>query len=213
MLPTAYLKSRRSTMVGCVLDTVDFQVEHTLGGQRALARNEQHTMSDKAMEQLARESVDAFNRGDWQAIRHMAHPNYVYEEASTGQRTESIDDAISGFAWWKASAPDVTGEIHRVVVDGDTTVVEIKWRGTQTGPLGTGRSELPASGRSFDFWATMWQVWQDGKLAEQRHHNDLWTMLAQIGAIATSGLSISLPDARLTCGVAPGCEPHATVGT
>jgi hypothetical protein len=32
----------------------------------------------------------------------------------------------------------------------------------------------------------MWLTWRDGKIAHERHHLDVLTMLAQLGAIPTS---------------------------
>ena len=135
------------------------------------------------LEVLARESVEVFNRGDWNAIRAMLAPSYCYEELGTNRRFDNAEDTIAALREWKAAAPDVRGEVARVVVEGDTAVLEICWRGTQTGPLNTGAGELPASGRSFEMWGSMWQLWRDGKIAEERNHIDVLSMLAQLGAL------------------------------
>jgi steroid delta-isomerase-like uncharacterized protein len=143
-------------------------------------------MTDTKLEQFARDSVDAFNRSDWDAIREMTCPGYVYEETGTGRRFDGVDDTLGALKEWKEAAPDATGEVVRVVTEGDTTVMEIVWRGTQTGPLNTGAGELPASGKAFEVQASMWQTWRGGKLADERHHLDVLTMLAQLGAIPAS---------------------------
>jgi hypothetical protein len=62
-------------------------------------------------------------------------------------------------------------------------VLEIRWRGTQSGELDLGGDELPASGRKFDVWGCLWQRWEDGKLVHERHHLDVLTMLGRPGAI------------------------------
>jgi steroid delta-isomerase-like uncharacterized protein len=140
-------------------------------------------MTDSKLDQLARESIDAFNRSDWDTIRAMTGPGYVYEETGTGRRCTGPDETLAALQQWKAAIPDGTGEVLGVVVDGDTVVLELVWRGTQTGPLAAGGGELPASGRSFEVLAVMWQRWSGEQMVFERHHIDVLTMLAQLGAL------------------------------
>ena len=135
------------------------------------------------IEQLARESIEAFNRDDWTAIRELTGPGYVYEETGTNRRFEGEDDMIRALQEWKTAFADATGEVVGIVVDGDTSVVDLVWRGTQTGPLATGAGELPPSHRPFEVRACMWQRWSGGKLVSERHHIDVLTMLGQLGAL------------------------------
>lgn len=141
-------------------------------------------MTTHDLERLARDSIDAFNRDDWDHIRELITDDYVYEETGTGQVTRGGDELIAGLKAWKTSVPDATGEVTRVLTDGTTTAVEVVWTGTQTGPMDMGGgSEFPASGLPFTTWATMWTRWEDGKAAEERHHMDVLGMLSQIGAL------------------------------
>lgn len=78
----------------------------------------------------------------------------------------------------------MTGEVTRVLVDGDTSVLEIVWRGTHTGHLTTPGAELPPTGATIECWATMWQRWEGGRIIHERHHLDVLTMLAQLGALS-----------------------------
>jgi hypothetical protein len=84
---------------------------------------------------------------------------------------------------WRSAYSDVVGDVRRVVVSGETVVLEIVWKGTHGGPLYTGAGTIPASGRYGEAWAVMWQEWRDGLIVHERHHLDLLTMLANIGAI------------------------------
>jgi steroid delta-isomerase-like uncharacterized protein len=140
-------------------------------------------MSGHKLEVLARESIDAFNRSDWEAILAMFAPGYIYEETGTGRRLEGAEATLSALQEWKSAFPDAVGDVTRVVVDGDTTVTEIIWRGTHSGPLQTGSGELPASGRPIEVWASMWAQWHDGKMSAERHHLDVLTMMGQLGAV------------------------------
>ena len=140
-------------------------------------------MTDTTLEQQAREGLEAFNRGDWDALRATMTPDSVYEETATGRSLHGPDSILGALQDWRTGVPDVTGEIQRVVTDGDTAVLEVVWRGTQSGPLSAGAGTLPATGRSFTMWSTMWQTWRDGKLVANRHHQDILGMLVQLGAV------------------------------
>ena len=140
-------------------------------------------MANYDLERLVRDSIDAFNRDDWDRLRTMCTDEYLYEETGTGQVVRGGDELIAVLRAWKSSAPDCAGEVMRVLSDSTTTAVEIVWTGTQTGPMEMGGGEFAASGLPFRTWATMWSRWEDGKVAEERHHMDVLGMLAQIGAL------------------------------
>jgi len=140
-------------------------------------------MTDTTLEQQARAAIEAFNRGDWDAVRAMTGPDAVYEEPATGRTLHGSDEIIRALQDWRTGVPDVTGEIVRVVTSGNEAVLEIVWRGTQTGSLSAGANTLPPSGRTFAMWASMWQVWHDGRLVSNRHHQDILGMLVQLGAV------------------------------
>ena len=140
-------------------------------------------MTDTEIERMARRTIEDFNRGDWDALRASSASDSVYEEPATGRVLHGVDDIIAALQDWRTGVPDVTGEVHRVVTDGETAVLEILWRGTQTGPLSAGAGTLPATGRSFTMWSAMWQTWRDGKLVANRHHQDILGMLVQLGAV------------------------------
>lgn len=135
---------------------------------------------------LARQSITAFNSADWQGMRDLIAPGYVYQETGTGRRISDIDELITALQAWRAALPDASGEVLRVSESGDTTVMEIRWTGTHDGPLDLGTSILPASGRPTNVLATIWQRWKDGKVVEERNHLDLLTMLAQVGVADAS---------------------------
>lgn len=140
-------------------------------------------MSSTDADQRVRESIEAFNRADWDAIRGFSDPGLVYEETGSGRRIEGVEAVVEALQAWRAALPDATGEITRLLVDGDTSVVEIVWRGTQTGTLATPGGEIPPTGRPIEMWASMWQRWKNDRVVHERHHLDVLAMLAQLGAL------------------------------
>lgn len=132
---------------------------------------------------LAIAGIEMFNQADYDGIRAMLAPSFTYEETGTGLSAVGADEFVAALQVWRTAAPDCTGEVTRTAVDGDTTVVEVLWTGTQTGPLPTPAGTLPASGRRLEFRSTVWGDWTDGKLVRERHHLDVMTMLTQLGAV------------------------------
>jgi steroid delta-isomerase-like uncharacterized protein len=142
-------------------------------------------MDRAELEKYAKESIETFNRADWDGLRALLSSDTVYEEAGTGRRCVGPDELIEALIQWKTAFPDVAGEITRMVVDDDLTVLQLVWRGTHTGPLETPAGAIPASGSSMEIESTTWQDWADGRLTYERHHLDVLTLLRQIGALPT----------------------------
>lgn len=127
---------------------------------------------------------DAFNRGDWTAFEAGLAPDAVYEEVTTGRRTEGAKANTELAKGWKSAFPDVTGTRDASYVSGDTVIFEITWSGTQSGPLPLPNgSVLPPSGKPVTIKAVMVSKIKDGKLAHQRHYLDMLAMLTQLGVI------------------------------
>lgn len=140
-------------------------------------------MSNDELVALATESVESFNRSDWPAVEALFAPGYVYDETGTGVHCDGAAEMIPYLQAWKAAVSDATCQITRMLIDGNTSVLEVVWRGTQTGPLHTSAGVIPPSGRPFEICGALWQEWSGGKLTSERHHLDVLALLAQIGAL------------------------------
>jgi steroid delta-isomerase-like uncharacterized protein len=127
---------------------------------------------------------DAFNRGDWAAFEASLAPDAVYEEVTTGRRTEGARANLELAKGWKSAFPDVTGTADASYASGDTVIFEITWNGTHTGPLPLPNGgELPPTGKPVAVKAVMVTTVRDGKSAHQRHYLDMLGMLTQLGVI------------------------------
>ena len=130
----------------------------------------------------AEEVVEAYNNGDWERFRASHAPDVVYEEVGTGQRAEGMDEYMQLLEGWQQAIPDGAATIHRTVQSGDTVVMELVWKGTQTGDLQTPGGTVPASGRQIEVEATMWSDFEGDQVRKTRHYVDIMTMLQQLGA-------------------------------
>ena len=133
---------------------------------------------------IARKTVDAFSSDDWDAYRAALAPGSVYHEFCTGRRVEGPDAVVEASRSWKQAFPDGSGTVTNALAMGNTAVLEVTWRGTQTEAMVTPTGQtLPPSGKYAEVAAVQVITVEDGKITENRHYFDLMTILAQIGAL------------------------------
>ena len=131
---------------------------------------------------IARKQIDAFNNGDWEQTRALLASNARYHELGTERVVEGPEQIIELFKGWKAAFPDAAGTVTSSVASGDTAVLEVTWKGTQTGPLTTAAGTIPASGKPQETPAAFFLSFEGDKIKESRHYFDSMTLLKQIGA-------------------------------
>jgi len=131
---------------------------------------------------IARKQIDAFNNGDWEQLRGLLSSDASYHEFGTERAIEGPEQIIEAFKGWKTAFPDAAGTVTSSVASGDTAVLEVTWKGTQTGPLTTAAGTIPASGKSQETPAAVFYVFEGAKIKASRHYFDAMTLLKQIGA-------------------------------
>lgn len=132
---------------------------------------------------VARESIDAFNAGDWDRFRALHAEDVVEDELATQRRMEGIDALLEANQGWKQAFPDARGDVTNAIESGDVAVLEITWSGTQSGPLQMPDGELPASNRHAEVRACQVFRVESDRIAETRHYFDMVTLLQQVGAM------------------------------
>ena len=144
-------------------------------------------MADTAVD-VARESIECFNAGDFERLRSLLADDSWEEELATQRRLEGADAQVEAGRGWKEAFPDGRGSIERAYVDGNTVTLELTWEGTQSGPmLSPDGQELPPSNRRGTVKACQVVEVEDGKIVTTRHYFDLMTLLQQIGALEHAG--------------------------
>jgi steroid delta-isomerase-like uncharacterized protein len=131
---------------------------------------------------IAREQIDAFNKGDWEQTRELLTSDARYDELGTERKVEGPEKIIELFKGWKTAFPDAVGTVTSSVATGNTAVLEVTWKGTHTGPLVTAAGTIPASGKRQETPAAVCYVFEDDKIKASRHYFDAMTLLKQIGA-------------------------------
>jgi steroid delta-isomerase-like uncharacterized protein len=131
---------------------------------------------------VARETIDCFNAGDWERLRALHTPDCVEEELATERRLEGFDAMLEGAQGWKRAFPDGRGTVLGAYSDGPVAVLEILWEGTNTGPMETPTGdEIPVTGKQARVKACQVFEVQDGRVKSTRHYFNLMTIMSQLG--------------------------------
>ncbi len=140
-------------------------------------------MSEQEVLKIARETVEAFNTGDWERLKSSLAPDVVYDEVvGTPRHMEGAGQVVESFQEWKKAGPDGIGTITKEVVSGNTAVLEVTWTATQNGPLVTPARTIPPSGQPWKVEAAQVITVKDGKIKEVHQYFDTMSLLQQIGA-------------------------------
>jgi steroid delta-isomerase-like uncharacterized protein len=132
--------------------------------------------------QMARQSIDAFNKGrldEWgKTVAEDAE--LVTPMAGTIKGREAIKGY---FEQMRQTFPDAHIDIHNVIAEGNTVVVEYTFTGTQTGPMRTATGDtIPPTNKTLSGPALDIGVVDDkGQLKSLRQYFDTARGLQQLG--------------------------------
>jgi steroid delta-isomerase-like uncharacterized protein len=133
---------------------------------------------------LAREQINAFNKGDWELLRGLLVSDARYKEFGTERKVEGPEKIIELFKGWKQAFPDGAGTVTSAIASGDKAAIEVTWKGTHTGPLTTAEGTIPASGKAMDTPGAVFYDFEGSKIKSMHQYFDSQTLLKQIGAQA-----------------------------
>jgi steroid delta-isomerase-like uncharacterized protein len=146
----------------------------------------------QSAEDLARESIECYNAGDFDGLRSLLADDFYEEELATQRRLEGADARVEAAQSWKRAFPDEQGTITGAYASGNTVAIELTWEGTQSGPMAMPNGqELPPSNKRMTVKSVEVIEIEDGKIKVLRHYFDLMTMLQQIGAMGPPGTAIA----------------------
>ncbi len=141
-------------------------------------------MSTKSQIAAAKAPIIAYGKKNWDAVRASVTPGFTYDEVATHRKIKGVDAVLECWKGWAAAFPDSKATFHSAVVSGNTVIVEVTWRGTQTGPLQTPSGQIAATGRPIEIRACQVSEITRGKAKSIRQYFDMATMLEQLGVNA-----------------------------
>ena len=125
--------------------------------------------------------IEAFCAHDLDRVRALVDDRIVHQETGTGRRLDGVDAYMGMCESWLTAFPDVAGKITAGLDGANQAVIEIRWTGTNNGPIALPDGQIPATGKSIDLGSTYWATFAGDKIVESRHHLDVFGMLQQLG--------------------------------
>ena len=140
-----------------------------------------HTASAQSAIEQAKLSVNAFNEKNWDGCKEALTSDAIYDEVPTQRRLEGIDAILPVWKAWAAAFADSRASFQNAFASDDSVVLELRWRGTHSGPLDLPSGRVDATGKAIDMRACQIIELKDGKSRAIRHYFDIATMLRQLG--------------------------------
>jgi len=141
-------------------------------------------MADKSILEVAKSQIIAYNDKNWGAAKEALAVDMVYDEAATQRRIKGVEEVLSAWKGWAKAFPDSKASFDKETVSGNTVVIELTWRGTQTGPLQLPGKDLAATGKKIEMRACQVIEVSGAKVQAVRQYFDLATMLRQLGVMS-----------------------------
>ena len=139
-----------------------------------------HSATAQTAIDSAKLSVIAYNEKNWDAVRECLAPDATYDEVATARRLEGLDAILRVWKEWATAFPDSRASFESAVAAGDVVALELRWRGTHTGPLLPGGTVEP-TGKPMDVRACQIVEMVNGKTRAVRHYFDVATLMRQLG--------------------------------
>jgi steroid delta-isomerase-like uncharacterized protein len=140
-------------------------------------------MTAKEMVTIAREQVDAFNESNWTKMRGQLAADSRYHELGSQRKVKGPKEIVELFQDWKKAFPDAKGKVTSAVGSENKVALEVTWKGTQNGPLGSPQGTIPPSGKQQVTPAALFFTFEGNKIKESHQYFDSMTLLQQIGAL------------------------------
>ncbi len=122
---------------------------------------------------VVRNYVDAFNRGDLEALRQLFSPDATIQGVLGKGQLDKImpiwRQLVDGLA--------INLSIEEMIAEQDTVAVRFTERGTFQGPF----FGIPATGKSYELVAMEWFLVRDGKIEQRWGARDQASQARQIG--------------------------------
>jgi len=129
--------------------------------------------------QIHQRQWKAVEKYDWEDMRSLYHPEYIYTD-NTGTQFPETDTPVAVMRYLHTAFPDVRfsyQDFHSGKAD-TVSVVEVVCRGTHLGPLG----DIPPTGRTVVSHACHVIEVRDRLIYRERDYFDTLSILRQIGA-------------------------------
>jgi predicted ester cyclase len=139
-------------------------------------------VSTEENEAIVREIVEAFNRGDHEAVDRLFAATYVDHDPSRAGLPLGPEGVKQAWGILRAAFPDLRGVIDGMVTEGDKVALRGTFQGTHAGEL----MGVSPTGQRVTITLIDINRIENGKLAERWGQADMLGMMRQLGVAPPS---------------------------
>jgi predicted ester cyclase len=133
--------------------------------------------------------IEAFNTDDWDTVREVVTPNYVYHHPVGGTVQAGPEGMVKTWAGFKAALPDSWHPIPVMIAEGHYLAVLLPTYGHHTGePM----YDVPPTGKWVEYGMVNIGRFEEGKLSE------MWFGMDSLVEMQQIGVAPSLPPRQLS---------------
>jgi len=126
--------------------------------------------------ELAKRTVEAWTKGDFDALKELWAPEVVWYLPSRSIYTKSQEESIEAGKILLKAFPDLAISIEEAYAVGDRVIVRYLWRATHQGEWG-----IPATGNKVESSGIAIWRFENGKIVESREEFDNLSLMQQLG--------------------------------
>lgn len=154
-------------------------MEASLVTPKVIIADQSLSKATLAANELAARRYDSFwNTGDEALARLALSPTFVDRTLPPG-RVQGVDGPLEASRGFRQAVPDLACEVEQMLLAGDRVVAHLHFTGHFTGAF----KGVQGKGQTVDFIATDIYRVVDGRIAENWHLEDNYTLLSQLGVI------------------------------
>jgi steroid delta-isomerase-like uncharacterized protein len=131
------------------------------------------------------EGTGAWNRHDVDGFLATLAEDFEWVDDAEPAPMHTRDEARKAMQSWLTAFPDMHIDVTNRIVGDDAVAGELRFTGTNSGPLEMGGQTIPPTGRKVDAVGTYFVKTVNGKVAEFHTHPDTFGMMMQLGLAGT----------------------------
>jgi steroid delta-isomerase-like uncharacterized protein len=126
---------------------------------------------------IANRAWEASSKGDFETLKELGTPEYLWYLPSNSPEPKSREDAIEKAKRLRSAFPDISFSIEEVIAVRDKVICRFMMRGTQLGEF----AGIPATGNKVEISGIAISRIENGKIVEEREEMDMLDLFMQLG--------------------------------
>jgi steroid delta-isomerase-like uncharacterized protein len=126
---------------------------------------------------IANRAWEASSKGDFEALKELGTPEYVWYLPSNSTKPISREEAIEKAKRLHGAFPDISFNIKELIPVGDKVICRYTMSGSQQGEF----AGIPATGNKVEISGIMIGRIENGKIVEEREEMDMLGLFMQLG--------------------------------